>query len=64
MFIRLYGTTDTFDTAYTERLHIDFAKDVYAATNRKDEFTQLAMAHMARKEKSVSLRTEYQMAGG
>ena len=42
MFIRLYSTTDNFDTAYTERLHIDFMKDAYAATNRKDEFMQMA----------------------
>jgi hypothetical protein len=50
MFIRLYGTTDNFDTAYTERLHIDFAKDAYAATNHKDEFTQMAK-WLERKEK-------------
>jgi hypothetical protein len=50
MFIRLYGTTDNFDTAYTERLHIDFAKDAYVATNHKDEFTQMAK-WLERKEK-------------
>ena len=52
MFIRLYGTTDNFDTAYTERLHIDFAKDAYAATNHKDEFTQMAK-WLERKEKML-----------
>ena len=41
MLIQLYSTTDNFDTAYTERLHIDFAKDAYDATNHKDEFTQM-----------------------
>lgn len=50
MFIRLYGTTDNFDTAYTERLHIDFAKDAYKATNHKDEFTQMTK-WLERKEK-------------
>ena len=50
MFIKLYGTTDNFDTAYTERLHIDFAKDAYAATNHKDEFTQMTN-WLERKEK-------------
>jgi hypothetical protein len=50
MFIRLYGTTDNFDTAYTERLHMDFAKEAYAATNRKDEFIQMAK-WLERKEK-------------
>ncbi|KAI0690834.1 hypothetical protein BC835DRAFT_1280189 [Cytidiella melzeri] len=39
--IRLFGTTDNFNTEYTERLHIDFTKDAYRATNRKDEFTQM-----------------------
>jgi hypothetical protein len=36
-FIRLYGTADNFNTEYTERLHIDLAKDAYASTNFKDE---------------------------
>ena len=42
MFIQLYSTTDNFDTAYTECLHIDFTKHAYVATNHKDEFTQMA----------------------
>ena len=48
--IKLYGTTDNFNTEYTERLHIDFAKDAYAATNHKDKFTQMAI-WLERKEK-------------
>ena len=48
--ITLYGTTDNFNTEYTERLHIDLAKEAYAATNRKDEFTQMAV-WVERKEK-------------
>ena len=48
--IKLYGTTDNFNTKYTERLHIDFMKDAYAATNHKDEFTQMA-TWLERKEK-------------
>ncbi|GLB39850.1 putative protein Coprinopsis cinerea okayama7 130 [Lyophyllum shimeji] len=39
--IKLFGTTDNVNTQYTERLHIDLAKDAYAATNRKDEFSQM-----------------------
>jgi Plavaka transposase len=39
--IKLYGTTDNFNTEYTERLHIDLAKAAYAATNLKDEFSQM-----------------------
>jgi hypothetical protein len=48
--IRLYGTTDNVNTQYTERLHIDFAKDAYAATNHKDEFSQMVI-WLERREK-------------
>lgn len=39
--IRFFGTTDNYNTETTERLHIDFTKDAYRATNRKDEFAQM-----------------------
>jgi len=39
--IRRFGTTDNFNTEYTERLHIDLAKDAYQATNARDEFPQM-----------------------
>ncbi|TBU37260.1 hypothetical protein BD309DRAFT_995194 [Dichomitus squalens] len=39
--IELFGTTDNYDTQYSERLHIDFTKDAYRATNKKDELTQM-----------------------
>ncbi|THU81028.1 hypothetical protein K435DRAFT_823508 [Dendrothele bispora CBS 962.96] len=39
--IRYYGTTDNYNTETTERLHIDFAKDAYRASNRKDEYAQM-----------------------
>ncbi|KAG2126260.1 uncharacterized protein EDB93DRAFT_1257635 [Suillus bovinus] len=39
--IMLFGTTDNYDTEYTEHLHIDIAKDAYRATNHKDEFIQM-----------------------
>ncbi|KAI0685846.1 hypothetical protein BC835DRAFT_1454729 [Cytidiella melzeri] len=41
--IRLFGTTDNFNTEYTERLHIDFTKDAYRATKKKDKFTQMTV---------------------
>lgn len=41
--IKLFGSTDNFNTEYTERLHIDLAKDAYAATNHKDEFPQMVL---------------------
>ena len=42
-FIQLYGTADNFNTEFTERLHIDLAKDAYASTNFKDEFPQMTL---------------------
>ncbi|KAL1937051.1 hypothetical protein VTO73DRAFT_15569 [Trametes versicolor] len=48
--IKLFGTTDNYDTQYTERLHIDFAKDAYRATNHKDEFPQMT-TWLERREK-------------
>ena len=48
--IRLFGTTDNYNTEYTERLHIDLAKDAYRATNHKDKYTQMTI-WLERKEK-------------
>ncbi|KAH9012017.1 hypothetical protein EDB84DRAFT_1590615 [Lactarius hengduanensis] len=39
--IALFGTTDNYNTEQTERLHIDFTKDAYRATNHKDEYPQM-----------------------
>ena len=49
-FILLYGSADNFNTEFTERLHIDLAKDAYALTNFKDEFPQM-MLWLDRKER-------------
>lgn len=48
--IERVGTSDNYDTQYTERLHIDFTKDAYRATNHKDEFRQMT-CWLERKEK-------------
>ncbi|PIL30261.1 hypothetical protein GSI_07439 [Ganoderma sinense ZZ0214-1] len=48
--IKLFGTTDNYDTQHTERLHIDFAKEAYRATTRKDEFPQMTL-WLERREK-------------
>ena len=48
--IKLYGTTDNYNTEYTEQLHCDLAKDAYRSTNRKDEYPQMA-TWLIRKEK-------------
>ncbi|KAI0819422.1 hypothetical protein BC628DRAFT_1423760 [Trametes gibbosa] len=39
--IKLFGTTDNYNTEATERLHIDLAKDAYRSTNHRDEFPQM-----------------------
>jgi Plavaka transposase len=41
MYIELYGTADNCNTKYTERLHIDLAKDTWDAMNGKDKFPQM-----------------------
>ena len=48
--IELLGAADNFNTEYTERLHIDLAKEAYRATNRKDEYVQMTL-WLERKEK-------------
>jgi hypothetical protein len=48
--IVLFGTTDNYNTEQSERLHIDFAKDAYRATNHKDEYPQMT-AWLERREK-------------
>ncbi|KAF8886786.1 hypothetical protein BD779DRAFT_1611686 [Infundibulicybe gibba] len=48
--IKLFGTTDNYNTEYTERLHIDLAKDAYRATNHKNEYSQMTI-WLERKEK-------------
>jgi hypothetical protein len=37
----IFGTSDNFNTEYTERLHIDMAKEAYRSTNSKDEYPQM-----------------------
>ncbi|KAF9522133.1 hypothetical protein CPB83DRAFT_872088 [Crepidotus variabilis] len=48
--IKLFGTTNNFNTKYTEHLHIDLAKEAFRATNSKDEFPQMT-AWLDRREK-------------
>ncbi|KAG2081953.1 hypothetical protein BD769DRAFT_1633506 [Suillus cothurnatus] len=50
LMIMLFGTTNNYNTEYTERLHIDLVKDAYHATNHKDEFIQMTR-WLERKEK-------------
>ncbi|KAL4066499.1 hypothetical protein J3A83DRAFT_4359966 [Scleroderma citrinum] len=38
-----FGTMDSYNTEYTEQLHIDLAKDAYQATNHKGEYDQMTL---------------------
>ena len=55
--IHLFGTTDNYNTEQTERLHIEFAKDAYRATNRKDIYPQMT-TWLERREK-ILLHTAF-----
>ncbi|KIY60733.1 hypothetical protein CYLTODRAFT_363744 [Cylindrobasidium torrendii FP15055 ss-10] len=39
--IRLFGTTNNYNTEMFERLHIEYAKKGWRASNRRDEFPQM-----------------------
>ncbi|KAJ7653857.1 hypothetical protein B0H17DRAFT_1267231 [Mycena rosella] len=56
-FIRFFGTTDNYNTEMFERLHIDFAKNGWRASNRRDEFPQM-ITWLGRQEKLLSRITE------
>ncbi|KAF5365442.1 hypothetical protein D9758_010870 [Tetrapyrgos nigripes] len=62
--VRLMGTFDNFNTEYTERLHIDYTKDAYRATNKKDEYPQMT-TWLEGKEKVMSHEThiEWRLSG-
>lgn len=55
--IELFGPLDGINTEYFERLHIDFVKEAYRATNRKDEYWQMVL-WLERKEK-ILRHTKY-----
>ncbi|KAM6489030.1 hypothetical protein JOM56_015520 [Amanita muscaria] len=48
--IQLFGSTDNYNTQHTERLHIDYTKEAYRATNTRDEYPQMT-AWLERQEK-------------
>jgi hypothetical protein len=51
--IKLFGTTDNYNTEMFERLHIDLAKHGWRASNFRDEFPQM-ISWLSRQEKIVS----------
>ena len=50
--IELFGPLDGINTEYFERLHIDFVKEAYCATNHKGEYWQMVV-WLERKEKML-----------
>ncbi|KAJ6540166.1 hypothetical protein DFH09DRAFT_1249545 [Mycena vulgaris] len=54
--IQYFGTTDNYNTEMFERLHIDFAKNGWRASNRRDEFPQM-ITWLGRQEKISSFGT-------
>lgn len=55
--IEFFGTTDNYNTEMFERLHIDFAKYGWRATNQRDEFPQM-INWLSRQEKIGQLEKD------
>ncbi|KAJ6467139.1 hypothetical protein C8R47DRAFT_1303645 [Mycena vitilis] len=55
--IRRLGTTDGYNTESPERLHIDFAKKAYRASNRRDYTEQMAL--WLQRQEAMALRVSY-----
>ncbi|KAG0696903.1 hypothetical protein DFH29DRAFT_812529 [Suillus ampliporus] len=55
--IKLFGAADGFDTELPERLHIDFAKEAYRASNKRDYEEQMAL--WLQRQEAVFCRTTY-----
>ena len=54
--IENFGTTDNYNTEMFERLHIDFAKEGWRASNQRDEFPQM-IRWLSRQEKIMGFQT-------
>ena len=55
--ITFFGTTDNYNTQHTERLHIDFSKKAYRATNMKDEYPQ--MTNWLERQETIMRHSKY-----
>lgn len=55
--LRLLGSADGFNTEWSERLHIDYAKDAYRASNKKDYVIQMTV--WLRRQEAVDRFTMY-----
>ncbi|KAG1867247.1 hypothetical protein DFJ58DRAFT_904528 [Suillus subalutaceus] len=55
--ITLFGAADGFNTELPERLHIDFAKDSYRASNKRDYEEQMALWLQRQEASSLKCHT-------
>ncbi|KAG2106483.1 hypothetical protein BD769DRAFT_1393171 [Suillus cothurnatus] len=55
--IKLFGAADGFNTELPERLHIDFAKEAYCASNKHDYEEQMAL--WLQRQEAIFSRTSY-----
>ncbi|KAJ6560916.1 hypothetical protein B0H10DRAFT_1966807 [Mycena sp. CBHHK59/15] len=55
--IRLFGSADGYNTESPERLHIDYAKNAYRASNKRDYIIQ--MTNWLRRQEAVDRFTMY-----
>ncbi|PCH44893.1 hypothetical protein WOLCODRAFT_91051 [Wolfiporia cocos MD-104 SS10] len=55
--IRLFGTADGFNTELPEHLHIDYAKEAYRASNKRDYTEQMTI--WLRRQEATYLRSSY-----
>ncbi|KAG2137633.1 uncharacterized protein EDB93DRAFT_1322465 [Suillus bovinus] len=55
--IKLFGAADGFNTELPERLHIDFAKEAYHASNKRDYEEQMVL--WLQRQEAVFCRTTY-----
>ncbi|KIK23122.1 hypothetical protein PISMIDRAFT_11114 [Pisolithus microcarpus 441] len=55
--IRALGSADGYNTEYPERLHIDYAKDGYRASNKRDYVEQMAL--WLQHQEAIHYKTAY-----
>ena len=60
--IKEFGSTDNYNTEMFERLHIDFAKNGWRATNQRDELPQM-IKWLSRQEKVSSFGNRLSYTG-
>jgi hypothetical protein len=55
--IRALGAADGYNTEFPERLHIDYAKDAYDASNKRDYTEQMAL--WLQRHEAINIRKAY-----